>query len=166
VLLGGDAVIEKTKLLQVGDVRYELHRFDPATGSFILMQLVGAAVKAAQAQGSTEAAAPVKEPPDDPADRVRMLVWAAYINSADFEMHKFVQNKCLAVVSRVESQNGSGEVVIPISNGNGAILPEVRDDVALVLKLETEVMVFNFTDFFAGEGLKELAGKTPPPQTS
>jgi hypothetical protein len=166
-LLGGGAVIQKTKTLQVGDARYELRRFDPATGSYILMQLVGSAVKAAQAAIAEGAVVEDPKEPKPPEEQVRGLVWMTYLNSPEFEMHKFVQDKCLACVARVESPpNGGGEVVMPISNGNGAILPDVRDDVALVMKLEMEVMVFNFSDFFAGEGLNALRGTTPPPRTS
>ena len=162
--VGGESVMkEKTKIVQFGDTRFQLRKLPPGVGTFIAMQLLGAGIKAGNLGGgdpqssSTEAAAPQSMATGE--ELVRAVAFSAFLRGLEYEAHQFVQTHCLAVCSRME-QSGETEVPMPIVNDSGQwAIPEVRDDMSLVMKLELEVLVFNLSDFFAEGGLNALVGK-------
>jgi hypothetical protein len=151
---------EKTKIVEIAETRYQLRRFTPDVGSFILMQIIGASLKGQEnVEARPEAAPPASEQPKG-EDLVRAVTFSAFLHGLDFEAHRFIQGRCLALCSRMEGEAGQ-EAPMPIVNGTGVALPELRDNMQLVMQLEMEVLVFNFSDFFAGGGLKNLAGARP-----
>jgi hypothetical protein len=154
---------EKTKIVEIGGQRYQIRRFAPNVGSYILMQMIGAGLKGqnfSEAPPAGSASAPsssAAEPNGE--DTVRAIVFAAFLRGLEYDMHNFVQNKCLAICALMKEHEGT-ELPVPLTNGSEWV-PEIRDDMQLVMKLEVEAMVFNFSDFFAEGGLNALAGKRP-----
>ena len=152
---------EKTKIVEVNGASYQLRRFAPDVGSFIVMQIIGAGLKGVS-EGPAPSADSVTPKAEQPSgeDLVRAVVFSAFLRGLDFDMHRFVQTKCLALCSRMEPQ-GDQLVPMPLMTALGVAIPELREDMELVMKLEIAVLVFNFTDFFAGGGLNALAGARP-----
>jgi hypothetical protein len=155
----------KTKTVEIGDAKYQIRKLSPDIGSFILMQSIRAAMKsgnmAGAPSGGTQAVEEVPEAERNPEDIVRAVANAAFLGGFDFETHRFVQTSCLAACSRLEIAEAPGgvEIPMPIVNSFGAwAILEIRDDVALVMRLAVECMVFNFSDFFSEGGLAMLAG--------
>jgi len=162
-LPGGEcdnAMTPKTKIVEFSGTRYQVRKLSPDVGSFILGKALMVGIKASEesaASNGDAVAAPDKAAPEDMA---RAIAFSFVFRGADFETHRFVQGKCLAVCSRMESKDGGPELPMPIVNDAGAwAIPEIRDDVALVMRLEVEVLAFNFTDFFAVGGLNAMAGQ-------
>jgi hypothetical protein len=152
-------VNEKTKVIEVSGVRYQLRRFAPDAGSFILMQIIGAGTKGQTGEApATDSVTPKAERPSG-EDLVRAVVFSAFLHGLDFDMHRFVQAKCLSLCSRLEGPDG--DTPMPLANATGQVNPALQDDMGLVMKLEMEVLVFNLSPFFEGEGLKALAGARP-----
>jgi len=148
---------DKTKTIEIDGHRYQIRRFMPDIGSFILMQVIGAGIKSGQSQAS-EPDKEVSETPDAETI-VRTLIFGAFFgNSLNCDAFGFVQKQCMRICSRMEGTETS-ELPMPIVNDSGQwAIMDVRDDLALVIKLSVECMVFNFSDFFAEGGLGAMAG--------
>lgn len=152
----------KTKILELSGARYQLRKFFPDVGSFILMQMIGAGIKSGNIAGGGDSAESdtVRAAATDlhGEDMVRAVAFAAFLRGLDYEMHRFMQLKCLSTCSRLEDKEGT-EIPMPIVNDSGVwAISEIRDDMALVMRLEVEALVFNFSDFFEQGGLNALVG--------
>lgn len=150
----------KTKIVELNGVRYQIRKMLPNVGSFILMKMLAAGMTAAQNLGGGESN---QKPADAGAlsgeNLVRGLVFAAS-QIFDFETHAFVQKSCISVCSRME---GDPELPMPIVNDSGVwAIPEIRDDIALVMNLETEALIFNLSSFFDQGGMKSITGAASP----
>jgi hypothetical protein len=145
---------EKIKTVTIGDTRYQIRRFTPDVGSFILGKLVGATLNAAPSEAPTPT---VDVVPPSPEETIQMLFFSASFRGLDFDTHRFIQTKALSVCSRLESKGNSEEYPMPIVSDSGVwAIPEIKDDISLVMRLELASLTFNFVDFFAEGGLKEL----------
>jgi hypothetical protein len=156
-------VKEKTRIVPIGEARYQIGRFNPEVGSYILKSLVMSLISGDREQSS---AAVSDLPPSVAAaeapsgeDSARPLIFAAFLKQLDFNMHKFISRQCMAVVACM-----NGDAPMPIANGAGVLVPEVRDDLSLVMRLEIETLMLNFSDFFVHGGLAGMAGTTPASQ--
>ncbi len=149
---------QKTKNVEIDGTKYQIRRFLPDVGSYLLMRIIGAGIKtdAGDATNSASGKEVVRGEVPGGEDLARAVIFAAFLRGLDFETHCFVQAQCLAVCARLEGPDG---LPMPIVNAAGVwAIHEIKDDTPLVLRLETEALVFNFTDFFAGGGLNALAG--------
>jgi hypothetical protein len=149
----------KTKIVTIKGTRYQVGRLPADKGSFILAWLLTAVREASQRQSQQEQQPPRDIPPGPEIkgeDMVRAYALAAIFNGRNFERHSFVQKECLALCSRMEGQ-GAQEIPMPITNANGT-MSTILDDISLVLKLQMETLVFNFSDFFDQGGLDNLMG--------
>lgn len=152
-------MIAKTKNFEVDGTTYQIRRMPPDVGSYLVFRLLGAMNEiktpdaARDGNDTTEPAAVLSG-----ESKARIVVLAALFQAnKDFEFHCFLQQKALSVVSRMEGEPGS-ERPMPVMAGGGVIaLPEVRDDLSLISKLEIESICFNLTPFFEGGGLKAPA---------
>lgn len=157
----------KTKIVELSGARYQLGKMAPDVGSFILMSMIGAGIKAGNLGGESSQTPPQggraaetvsAEPRGE--DMVRAVAFAAFLRGLDYEQHRFIQQKCLAICSRME---GEPEMPMPIVSGTTWAIPEIRDDISLVMKLEIEALVFNLSDFFDAGGLNTImAGSQVP----
>jgi hypothetical protein len=148
---------EKTKKIDVGGVWYQTSRFDPKTGTHILMRIIGTIAKA-QSERRSVAQAPPDAPPEKQLsgeEIARTICSAAFIAGLDEEFGGYVQDKCLARCARVEASG----LPMPIANAAG-LLPDVADDFGLILRLMIETLTFNYTDFF-GQGGSDALGIKP-----
>lgn len=152
---------EKTKLVTIDGVTYQLKRFMPDVGSFILGRVLNAGATATiqrmKALGDILADIPQPTTPPEEVDvdtQIRRTASTAF-GAMTFEERTQIQRKCMEACARMEE-----DAPMPVSNANGMIL----DDLTLVMRLELEVLVFNFHDFFAEGGLNALL-KTPAPQS-
>jgi hypothetical protein len=152
---------EKIKIVTLGETRYQLGKLSAEDGSFILMQALAAGLKTGMRggdqndanAGATNTIPPAEKPK---AEDVARIVALRALAGFDYDMHRFVQRKCLAVCSRIETTDGN-DLPMPISTDAG-VVQAIRDDVSLVMRLELEVLTFNMTDFFANGGLNAMAG--------
>ncbi len=159
---------ERTKTIRIEDTEYQIRRFTPAVGSFILAKIMSAGAKAIE-QAAENAKAPENTPPQqaeiempDPEVIVRALAGGALFGSVlSIDDHKTIQSECMKVCARVEPRNDQ-DFPMPIVNDKGTwAIAEVRDNMQLVLRLEMETLVFNFVPFFEAGGLKGLLGAQP-----
>lgn len=142
----------KTKEIQIGDNSFQLRKLDPEAGSFILMRMIGALQSGVAASTGEANATPTGEVPSG-EDMVRAVAFGAFFRGLDFEMYRFVQKHCLACVSVLK-----GDAPIPIVSDGGAwVATEVDSgDVAAIMRLTVEVLVFNFADFFDQGGFGSI----------
>lgn len=150
--------LTKTKVITIGEHRYQISRFSPDLGAFLLSWLLTASSESTRPRDQN---IPMQEPvPDAPKlsgeQIVRGAALAAIFNGKDFERQSFTQSKCLSICARVETIENQ-EVLSPILNLQGGwLLMDVRDDLALVMKLQMETLVFNFASFFDQNALGAL----------
>jgi hypothetical protein len=155
---------ERTKTVTIDDTEYQIRRFSPAVGSFILGRVLSAGARAmrdATERNGNHEAQPVQEgkefDPKDAEPAARAMAVAAVLQGTfSIEDHSLIQTECMKVCSRME-ENDKGSFPMPLVNDKGQwAIPELREDVNTAIQLEVEVLTFNFTDFFALGGLTRL----------
>lgn len=166
----------KTKIVEISGTRYQLRKLAPDVGSYISFLILGASLKTGSLGGESQnigggderatVTDAVSETDADGESRGEMLVRAvafrAFLGGLNYEMHSFVQQKCLSACSRMESRDGV-ELPMPIVTDSGQwAIPEIREDIRLVVRLELEALTFSCASFFAGGGLNALAGNPAP----
>lgn len=155
---------DKTKIVVIDNTQYQIKRFAPDAGSFILGRILSAGSKAmiqtmvalgdVQAPTSALAAEPTEPVEVDREVEIRRMANSAF-GVMSFEERSMIQRKCLEVCSRLE---GDDDTPMPLANANGSLV----DDFQLAMQLELETLVFNFYDFFAAGGLSALLKSTAP----
>ena len=144
----------KTKIVEVDDQRYLIRRVDPTVGGFILTRVLSAGLNSI--------------PSDSAASKGQLLgMLVTFMRSLDFEDFSFIQNNCLAVVSKLTHMPGVvEEVPMPITTSGGVwAAPEVAEDLSLVMNLSVQSLAFNVSDFFDLTALLDAVMK-PPATTS
>lgn len=149
----------KTKVVEIEGQRYQIRKLPPDVGSYLLMRMIGAGIKGDQDEPITPAptngrSQELRVP--DGEEMARAVIFAAFLRGIDFETHKFVQQAALAACARLE---GDQDLPMPLAT-NGRLIETVAENMPLVIRLEVEVLSWNFSDFFAGGGLNALAGQT------
>lgn len=152
---------EKTKRVVIDDVQYQIGRFSPEVGSYIALNILGTLVKAQKSPISPEDGSTGQNPQQeteerDPQEIVKGMTFAAYLSGLEYDLHCFIQKKCLEVCSRLE---GPPNELLPMPL---AKLPDVLQDMPLVMRLETETLAFNLADFFGAGGLSAMTGNPQP----
>jgi hypothetical protein len=159
-------MFEKTKDVEISGKHYRLGRFTAQDGSFILQQLMAASFKGVDFSALPTPPPDATEPEPDttsPEDKVRRLLMGLQLRGGlDYDAHCFIQRKCLAVCSRLEEHEGAAAIAIRISTADGVVLPDIANDMPLVMRIEMETLVFNLSSFFAAGGMSALAGDRPP----
>jgi hypothetical protein len=148
---------QKTKVVEIDGTKYQIRRFLPDVGSYLLMRIIGAGIKgdAGDSGNSAERKEATGEVPSG-EELARAVIFAAFLRGLDFDTHQFVQQHCMQVCARLE---GPDSLPMPLVNAGGVwAIKDVQDDTALVMRLQVEALTFNFTDFFATGGLNALAG--------
>ena len=145
----------KTKIIEVDDQRYLIRRVDPTVGGFILTRMLSAGLNSIPADSASTSKGQL----------LGMLV--TFMHSLDFEAFSFIQNNCLAVVSKLIRMPGiTEETPMPITTSEGVwAAPEVAEDLSLVMNLSVQSLVFNISDFFDLTALLDAVMK-PPATTS
>lgn len=141
----------KTITVKIQDRDYEIRRFPPDLGVFILMKLLGAGIRGSDVAANVELPEVPEGQPvikQSGADTVRAITSAALMGGISFDLVQFIQKNALALCSRFE-----GTMAIPIATGAGVLLPEIAENLPLVMKLTEEALVFNFADFFDQGGI-------------
>ena len=167
---------ERTKNVTIESTEYQIRRFSPAVGSFILGRVLSAGARAmrdaAERNGNQDVQPPqeIKEfdPKDaEPAARA-MAVGAVLQGGFSIEDHSLIQTECMKVCSRIEwNEKANLEMPMPLVNDKGQwAIKEVGEDVNTVLQLQVEAITFNFTDFFGQGGLMKLMGTQTPQELS
>ena len=152
---------DKIKIVTIEDKQYQIGRFTPEVGSYIAMNILATIIKTQQSMvqqnGNLEPAPADKR---DPQEIVRGLTFAAYLSGLEYELHCFIQKQCLNICSRMEGQPGQDLLPMPLAK-----LPDVLADMLLVMRLQTEALSFNLSDFFAGGGLQAMTTGKPQPSS-
>jgi hypothetical protein len=158
---------EKTKLVTIEDTRYQIGRFTADVGSWILGRTLNAgardAIEKMKALGedfSTPSAQAAPSEAPDVETQIRRMTTSAF-GAMAFEERSTIQRKCIEKCARMEGPDGN--MPMPLANGNGTIRGDVAEDLQLVLRLEMEVLIFNFSDFFEQGGFNALLS-TPAPK--
>lgn len=139
--------MEKIKIVSIAGTRYQLKKLVAADGSYILFRMMGMLqeVATASANNATAKEPAETQPETSPEDKARVIVSFGMYGGKDYEFHKFVQQKAIAACSRMEA-----ELPMPLMNDAGKwAIPEIRDNMGLVVRLATESLVFSLSDFFA-----------------
>ena len=139
----------KTKTVEVDGQRYLIRRLPANVGSFIL-----ARVSAASAGSAT-----VFETGAQDMGSVVMM-FASFLRALSFDDFTFIQNHCLAVVARLEiAVPGAPEAPMPIVTDSGVFaIPEISEDLPLVMSLTIQSLLFNLSDFFDLSALSAAIG--------
>lgn len=163
----GKQMKEKTKLVTIDDVQYQIGRFSAQVGSWILGRTLNAgardAIEKMKALGEdfnpSATAQPIEKP--DVETQIRRMTTSAF-GAMSLEERSTIQQKCIEKCCRMEGPDNN--TAMPLANGNGVIRGDIADDLQLVLRLEMEVLIFNFSDFFEQGGFNALL-QTPAPRT-
>lgn len=140
----------RSKVVELNGRRFELRRLPPEQGSFILMKMMGVGMRTAAKE--TDGRAPqtqqeVEVPVIDSETKVKALAFSVFSGELGFDDFKFIQNACLHCVSVVNE----AALPIPLVNDFGEWTDkELSEDVGLVMRLTSEVLVFCFAGFFDG----------------
>ena len=142
----------RTKQLELSGRKFELRRLPPEVGSFILMRMMGVQMRD---QADREAAKPIAAATEKPVEisgemRVRALSFIVFSGAIEFADFKFIQQHCMRCVALVTEAAGES-FPMPIISDDGQWTKDgqaVADDVGLVMKLTTEVLILCFADFF------------------
>ena len=159
----------KSNIVTLNEHRYQIGRVKPEVGSFILLKLLSANIRAG-ALAKDEQAQPSKLQPskDAPTDEemVRATIFGAFLSGLKFDEFKFVQQSCMQSVTWLSNPRAQG-APMPIMNDYGEwAFSEISDNIGLVMQLTTEVLVWNLEGFFAAGGLAILMGPAIKPATS
>lgn len=157
----------KTKNIEVNGVTYQIRRMEARVGSYLVFKMLGALrsdINKSSATGgdptrgeTTTAQSPTAAKPDGEGIARAVVLAALSGGVGDFETHCFIQQKALAVCSKLEMTPEGRELPMPIVTENGTLLGELKEDVDSVYKLEIESLVFNLSPFFGGEILNTAA---------
>lgn len=126
-----------SKDVVIGDHKYRVGRFKAQVGSWILIQLLTKMLPSLVSgqMGDSLSGLPTGGPS---------------MSEADFTA---IQNHCLAACFRYE-----GDVAMPVVAGAGVFaIREMEYDLGAVIALTVHALEFNFSSFFAEDGLKALA---------
>lgn len=150
----------RSKVVELSGRKFHLRKLSPEVGSFILMRMLGVSMQAEAARptqpDASQAPRSVEEAPVDITGEmhVRAITFRVFSGGMGFEDFKFVQDNCMRAVSIVEERAGV-DFPMPIMNDSGVWTAEgefVAEDVGLVMRLTTEVLIFCFAGFFAASG--------------
>jgi hypothetical protein len=126
----------------------------PEVGSFIFMRMMGLHMRMLQERLDKEAKKDEEPKKEEEAKekvsgemQVRALTFSIFSGGIGFEDFKFIQSECLKAVSK---RNEVGAFMPIISDGGVWTVDgeEVKNDVGLVMKLTTEVLILCYSDFF------------------
>jgi hypothetical protein len=153
--------LEKFKFVTIGESNFRIGRLNPAVGSYILGQIMNANLKRLENLRSSGIIRPpdnalAESAPPDYEGLVRASAMGAFLGGLDLDTHMKIQQLCMAACAEMQSQNGNEPTPMPIATADGTLLPQISNDVVLVMRLEMEVLVFNLTDFFVQGGLMAL----------
>jgi hypothetical protein len=147
----------RTKQLELNGRKFDLRRLPPEVGSFILMRMMGVQMRDQADRESVKpaAAAVATEKPVEISGemRVRALSFIVFSGAIDFADFKFIQQHCMRCVALVTEAAGES-FPMPIISDDGQWTKDgqaVADDVGLVMKLTTEVLILCFADFFEAD---------------
>ena len=139
---------QKTKQVEVNGQLYQIRKLRANVGSFILTRILAAGISAASVGGK-------------PTDDLLKAVFTAFLRGLDFDTFSFIQNNCLAAVSRMTDSGDGNLVPMPIVSDSGVFaVPEIADNLSLVMGLTVQSLLFNLSDFFDAGGLKVVM--SPP----
>lgn len=140
------------KLLRLSEEEYQLGKLPVDVGSFILLKLIGAGLNAGSLAAPDEVPSKEPERKPTPEQQVRAICFAAFLRGLSSGELSLIQASCLKVVSRRD-----GVDFLPIMSDSGAwSYADLSHNVAVVMKLTIEVLVWNLSDFFSGGGLGML----------
>lgn len=152
------------KVVELSGTRYQIRKLPPEVGSFIFMRMLGVSMRQSQ-EAAEQAPKPavtvatsteiVEAPKLTGEMRVRALAFAVFSGGViSFENFKFIQNACLQSAALLDTRDGV-EFPMPVMTDTGIYTKEgeeLADNVGMVMRLTTEVLIFCFADFFADGG--------------
>jgi hypothetical protein len=144
----------RSKVVEFSGHKFQVRKLLPDTGSFIFMRMLGISMRMS-AETKSEENVPKLEPNKKPEKvsgemRVRALSFSVFSGGISFEDFKFIQAQCMKSVAIIDVREGM-DFPMPVVADDGTWTPEglvVMDDVGLVTRLTTEVLVLCFADFF------------------
>lgn len=148
--------IEKKRVISIGEKKYQISRFTPNVGAHILGWFMVTLSENSRGTSSPEPEVE-KAITKSGEEIVRALCYPVVFGSRDFEQKSFVLNECMKVCSRLEGDNH--DLPMPIMAGERWGLPDVAEDLPLIMRLQTECLVFNLERFFDQGVQKELEYK-------
>lgn len=152
--------MSRSKVVELSNKKFDIRKLPPEVGSFILMRMMGVSVKMMRDEPPIKhkeaAPAPTEVKPPEKISgetHVRLTAFTVLSGGVAFEDFTFIQASCMKVIS---CYNAAG-FAMPIMSDSGEwtkdVGEDVADDVGLVMKLTTEVLVFCFADFFESGSL-------------
>lgn len=154
----------RSKIVDLSGTKYHLRKLPPDVGSFIFMRILGISMRqqADRPVPSTKKQEEVEKQEEETKIsgelRIRALSFAVFsggvINLEDFRL---IQRSCLQVCGVVVERSGT-QFPMPVMTDTGDWTKEgeeLANNVGLVMRLTTEVLIFCFADFFddGGTGL-------------
>jgi hypothetical protein len=142
-------LIEKSKIVTIGDNRYEIRRLAADKGSYMWHRLMSAMVKVRSSMTqelvddpAATAVAVEQAQAMSPEQRMRGVCGIAFMQLS-VEDFTYMQTTCMKVTSRFEN-----DMPMPIMTDAGRwVADDIAFDPMLVTSLMTEVLVFNLISF-------------------
>jgi hypothetical protein len=150
--------MQRSKIVELSGIRFQIRRLPPEVGSFIFMRMLGVSMRD-RAEAKPQKQEPQEAESAAPQDitgetRVRALSFSVFSGGMSFADFQFIQAHCLQAVGVMKERAGS-EFAMPLVTSDGVWTPDgkpIEDDIGLVMRLTTEVLVFCFADFFGESG--------------
>jgi hypothetical protein len=156
----------RSKVVDLDGTKFHVRKLTPDVGSFILMRMLGLSMQAARVEAEKhpektgreyEAPRPVEAKPEvkvSGEDRTRALVFSIMSSGISFEEFSVVQKAWMQAVTVPYVVDGI-DMPMPVMSHDGAWTKHgegLANDVALVMRLTSEVLVFCFASFFEPSG--------------
>lgn len=137
---------EKSKIVEIGNRKFVINRFDAFTGSYILYTLMEKMLPM-----MLESKVPVSK-----GENLSNVLPATRLSMTREEFKSF-QIDCLRVCQEVLP---AGNMPVIGANGNFGVM-NLENDVSTVLQLTIHALMFNIVDFFKGNDLSSLMTGLP-----
>lgn len=138
---------ENIKDVTFGDNRFGLYRMEARAGGKVLARLLAQLQRMATGKDAATETEDDGTPPPSPEKLIQLL----YLNLNEQDTD-FVQEKALGTVT-VYKTIGAAEQPISIYK-NGSVLPEFREDTALIMALTSQALFANMSPFFTKAALE------------
>lgn len=139
---------ERTKNVTIHGEEYQVGAMNPFDGSWIMMRLLPKITEGILVEAT-----------DDPFARIFRVLMR--VGDFDPDTMRLIQQKALGVCRKLVD----GQPIPLFEPPNRWLMPEVADNIVLVMALSVHAITHNLAPFFQGEGLRGLMESISPDST-
>lgn len=142
--------VQDFKLIDIGERKFKITKFDARRGSFILFKVMGVITPLVDMMKTSFK--DIKSMSDINLENINFTELAAGLTKLDEKDFTYIQDNCLKVCYEIL---GSGDAQVLNDNGTYGVIGLERDTKA-IMTLTIHAIVFNVSGFFGGSLLNFL----------